>query len=262
MPSRLLGGTLRIAASMNNYSAKRKVERIPVAAPIDARVGNVPTVVRDVSVLGCRLEHDAPLKVRQPAQLQFSWNGARVVIDCEVVRCTLTPNDQRESGAAAYTSGVRFLEATSESVQTLRKMIAQQVEQAFEEQIANAHADVPEYLREVAILPPNTDISDPYSVRRRYESSTLLPWLRQARNRGFVRWELDGERWKRVRTHDPEQPVEGFTLWAWESEEQVDLLKRAYSSSDATFRSLIRICAELSLIVDDTLPPQKFQPHV
>lgn len=247
---------------MTHYATKRKVERIPVGAPLTARIGNVTTIVRDVSVLGCRLEHDAPLRAGQPLQLRFQWNKEEVVIDCLIVRCTLTPNDLREAGSGAYTSGVRFLEATSESVQNLRRIIAEQIEQAFDEQIANAHADLPDYLRKIAIMPGRSDIGDPYTVRKRYESSTLIPWLRSARSRGYVRWELVDYRWKRTRTKDPEQPRDGFTLWAWESEEQIDLLQKAYEHGDAGFRSLIRICAELSLIVDDTIPPQKFQPRV
>lgn len=246
---------------MRTQTAKRKVERVLVGQPLEGRIGNAPAVVRDVSVLGCRVETDGSLKVGQLVQLRFRWDQEPVAIECSVARCTLTPGDQRAAGALAYTSGLKFLEATSESVQSLRRMIATQVEQAFAEQIANAHAEVPGYLRDIAIL-KGSDLGDPYAVRQRFESSTLIPWLRSARTRGYLRWELEGNRWKKTRTQSPQQPPAGFTLWAWESEDQVHLLQKAWEEADPAFQSIIRLCAELSLIVDDTIPPQKFQPRV
>lgn len=243
---------------MGQHERKRKVERIPIGAPITGRVGGMPVLIRDVSVLGCRLEHEAPLKPNVPVRIEFSWNGTDVALGAEVVRCTLTPPDAREAGAPPYTSGTRFIDANSEAARTLRTVIQMQIEQAFEEQLANARGDLPEYLRRIAMLPGmNQDL---LAVRKQNEFSTLLPWLRFARSRGYVRWSWDGRKWKRQRTSDPEQPDDGFTIWAWEGDEQIRLLQDAYEQSTQQFRSIIRLCAELSLIVDDTIPPQKFLP--
>lgn len=238
---------------------KRKVERIALGVPLAGKAGAVDVLVRDVSILGCRLEHETPFRVGQHLRLAFSWKSERVVIECSVARCTLTPQDLRESGASAYTSGVRFEESGSDAAELLRGLIAEQVEQAFEEQLANARGQSPDYLKKISIL-PGAEGTDPIQMRRILDSSTLLPWLEAARGRGYVRWELTRGGWKRQRTREPEQPEEGFTIWAWESENQIELLQKAYELADPSFRSIIRLCAELSLIVDDTLPPQKFLP--
>lgn len=230
-----------------------------MGAPLAGRIGSAEVLIRDVSVLGCRVEHETPLRAGQNVLLRFSWNGSEVSLGSQVVRCTLTPPDVRNAGAPAYTSGLLFEQPESDAAQTLRHVIQQQVEFAFEEQLANSRGTLPDYLRRIAII-PGSDAYDPIDVRRRYESSTLIPWLRFARSRGYVRWTLQDGKWKRAKTNSPEQPDEGFTIWAWESDEQVELLQKAYETADPQFRSVIRLCAELSLIVDDTMPPQKFLP--
>lgn len=231
-----------------------------MGAPLHGRIGSTRVLIRDVSVLGCRIEHDVPMRAGQKVRLHFEWDGSPVALDCEVVRCALTAPDARSAGVALYASGVRFDDAKSQAAGILRSVIEAQVELALEEQLANAHGDLPAYLRQIAILPGSENF-DPVELRKRQESTTLLPWLRFARARGYVRWLLIDGRWKRSRTSSGDQPEEGFTIWAWESDEQVELLQKAYEMADPAFRSVIRLCAELSLIVDDAVPPQKFLPH-
>lgn len=257
---RWIATCVRMAADMRKQGNKRRVERIPIGAPLAGKIGSVDVLIRDVSVLGCRIEHDTAIRTGQQVLLQFEWDGETVALGCEVVRCTLSPPDTSAAGGSAYTSGLRFEDSASVAARTLRAVIQTQVEHAFEEQLANAHGNLPDYLRRIAII-PGSEKFDPIEIRKKHESTTLLPWLRFARKRGYVSWSLTNGRWKRVRTANPKQPDEGFTIWAWESDEQIELLQKAYEIADAPFRSIIRLCAELSLIVDDTVPPQKFLPY-
>jgi hypothetical protein len=243
------------------YPRKRRVERIGLAFPILGRVGTTDVVLVDVSLLGCRLEHPAPLKVGTPVRLNFRWFDDDVSLDAEVVRCTLSTFASGDDAITVYHSGLLFRHGSDQAGGTVRRMILTQVADALEAQKANARGDIPRYMQRMQIFSTKGLLTaDPAEVSRAYETTTALPYMRIARQRGYVRWTLDDGKWKKTRTRSAEQPDLGFTVWAYEDEDQIRELAEAYVKADGEMRRLIRICAELSLVVDDTIPPQKFAP--
>jgi hypothetical protein len=71
---------------------------------------------------------------------------------------------------------------------------------------------------------------------------------RRTRMRGYLRYELNARKWIRRRTDEPAQPANGFTVAAFEDEEDLETLCKAYEAADEEGRRLIRLVAELSAI--------------
>jgi len=69
---------------------------------------------------------------------------------------------------------------------------------------------------------------------------------RRLRSRGYVSYRLQNHSWWRVPTDSPEQPPDGFTVAAYEDEEELETLCRTYEQTDEEGRRLIRLVAELS----------------
>ena len=51
-----------------------------------------------------------------------------------------------------------------------------------------------------------------------------------------------------MQTDTPQQPTDGFTVAAYEDEEELETLCRTYEQADEEGRSLIRLVAELSVL--------------
>ena len=62
--------------------------------------------------------------------------------------------------------------------------------------------------------------------------SSVLPTSRMAKDTGYVCYQLEHVTWRKKRTHDPGQPLEGFTISALEDTQQAELLCDAYTRSD------------------------------
>lgn len=245
----------------SRYDKKRRVERIGLGMPLLGRVGTTDVVILDVSLLGCRIEHASPMKVGADVRLTFHWSDDIAALDCHVVRCSLATFSTGTDALTVYHSGLVFKPEANESSRLVRHLILNQVADALEAQKANARGDIPRYMQRMQIFSTKGLLTaDQSEVGKVYEATTGLPHMRIARQRGYIRWTLDHGMWKKIRTRNPEQPEEGFTVWAYEDEEQLRELATAYEKADTPMRRLIRICAELSLVVDDVIPPQKFQP--
>ena len=54
--------------------------------------------------------------------------------------------------------------------------------------------------------------------------------------------------WWRIPTKSPVQPIDGFTVAAYEDDEEVHALCSSYESADDEGRRLIRLVAELSVL--------------
>lgn len=246
---------------MTKYAAKRKVERIRLAFPLMGRVGSLDVVVLDVSLLGCRLEHHFPLRVGNTVRITFRWEEKQLELEAHIVRCSLATFSSGAEGLTVYHSGLRFTPPSEGATLLLRDLIAEQISRALEEQKANARGDMPRFLSKMAIFSSGGMLTaNAGEVAETFGAATSLPYVRIARERGYVTYTLDRNYWKKKRSRDAAQPDEGFTVWAYEDESQIEQLAKAYEKGDAEMRALIRICAEWSLIVDDSIPPQRFQP--
>ncbi|MBI2213785.1 MAG: PilZ domain-containing protein [Acidobacteria bacterium] len=236
----------------------RAIARIQLAKPLVGKIGSRDAVIRDVSLTGLRVEHDFALKIGVETRVTFEWHESPIELSASVIRCKL---ETFASGLTVYQSGLRFTEATSPGAKRLRARITDELVHALEEQKANARGDIPRFLQRMVIFARGGHVTRNASdVAWEYESEIALPYYRIARERGYVRYSLSPAGWSRKRTHVSDQPDEGFTLWSHEDNEDVALLCTAYETGNRATRWTIRTCAELSLIVDDSIPPQRFMP--
>jgi hypothetical protein len=79
-------------------------------------------------------------------------------------------------------------------------------------------------------------------------SATLvdLGGARRSRTPGYLTYRLSGNTWSREMSDTPTQPLNGFTVAAYEDEDELESLCRAWETADAEGRRLIRLVAELS----------------
>jgi len=84
-------------------------------------------------------------------------------------------------------------------------------------------------------------------------SLVLLPIIvsshtRRMRTRGYIAYHLKKGAWWRIPTDSALQPPDGFTVAAYEDEEELAQLCETYESASDEGRRLIRLVAELSVL--------------
>jgi hypothetical protein len=231
---------------MKPRTYKRTVERIRLLPHIDGAAGSIKLELIEISMGGARLQHYQPLHVGTRVNLRFEWGTQKISIPAVVVRCSV----ERFGSNSVFLSGVRFDTTEADARSQIKTMVSHFVKRALDNQAANAAGDCPyasRLMRDAALggYAAQVDVD---------------PSIYALRDEGFVRYSWDGTRWTRTRTWEPQQPEDGFTIWHYEDGEQAQLLCRDYQNSSPDMRTVIRMCAELSLFVDDTIPPQKFVP--
>ena len=120
-------------------------------------------------------------------------------------------------------SGIYFLDQSGAAIERLQNMMATFVGRILAAQRANASADVD-------------------------QASAILYQLgdaRRSRSHGFIAYLWDGNAWTCRPTQIPDQPRSGFTVAAYEDEDEVQTLCTTYEAADEEGR-LIRLVAELS----------------
>ncbi|MBI2214986.1 MAG: PilZ domain-containing protein [Acidobacteria bacterium] len=232
---------------------RRKVERIRLLPGLEGVAGNVKVELVEISVGGARLHHFAPLHVGQIASLRFHWVDEEISIPASVIRSSV----DRFGSTSAYISGVRFVDPTGSSRGAIKRLIETFVKNALDEQIRNAQGSMPSWASRLLQSALAGEELAPFAAGGLDVSDEMAQALR---DEGFVRYTFTHGRWAKTKTWESQQPEDGFTIWHFEDDEQVELLCRDYESADPATRALIRVCAELSLIVDDSIPPQHFVP--
>jgi hypothetical protein len=233
---------------MRTHLHRRRVERIRLFPPLPAEFDGQFVELLEVSLHGARIQHADDFEADRVYLLVFSWGNDRLEIECEIAR---TVREAYGTGERRM-SGLRFAGASKPSVQALHRIIGRHVEEALDQQTANAFGTEP--------LPAEVRGALQSLFPAAADRATLR--IQEDRDLGYTRFTYlaDGS-WERVRTWQPDQPEEGFTIWSFEEGEDADELCRIYASADDALRNLIRMCAELSLFVDDdALPPQYFEP--
>jgi hypothetical protein len=189
---------------------RRAFQRLTLAEPLDGWFGDFAVRLVDVSASGAQIEFDDPIPHDARGLLRFFWRGSDVEILAETARLI---HHQR--------MGVKFLEE-SEPLRALLAMSAAEVLRALE---ANARGD-----RAANVIGDETLTS---------------AWRTQAT--GYVSWVFENDAWQLHPSSDPEQPENGFTISAGETEEQVEMLKQTYETGDEEARTLTRMLAQLSV---------------
>lgn len=129
--------------------------------------------------------------------------------------------------AAAGEAHSRDIRRTERGV-GLSEFIARYQEQIRRAEIANAEGNI-----EQNVIDGDRMLSDLGSAARS--------------NEPFLRCQLNAGHWTREITASREQPPDGFTISAAETEDQVTLLQLAYEESDEDGRSALREFAAVSL---------------
>lgn len=204
---------------------RRRLQRLKLAKPILAMMETHSALILDIGMLGAYIEHYGLVHDGDRFPLAFRWQGEDVSFICEVVRTDVV----RESLGAGQTSvcqtGVTFVEAIGNSAARLAEMRATFVGRVLAAQKANAAADVEGGGGEVLFQ---------------------MGQARRSRSHGYHTYRWDGRKWSSARTSSPIQPPDGFTVAAYEDEEELQTLCRTYERSDEEARNLIRLVAELS----------------
>ncbi|HKR63284.1 MAG TPA: PilZ domain-containing protein [Thermoanaerobaculia bacterium] len=242
-----------------DFPRTRRVQRVHLAQPLVARLGAARIVLVDISILGARVEHHVPLVAGAHARLSFEWQDETIETDCRIVRSRLERFSVGADGLTIYHSGLEFVNMSVEMRQRLKDMIGRFIMRALEEQKLNARGVIPQHdvsrmpiFRFGGQLSANAD-------QKEFEGSPLLPTTRIATETGYLCYSFENGRWRHKRTHDPGQPMEGFTISATEEHSQIELLCDAYQRSDADGRRMIQLCAQLSTLGDGVVPG-RFDP--
>lgn len=243
------------------FARNRRVQRIHLAQPVVAKLGSTPVVLVDVSILGARVEHSTPLQAGGRARLSFKWDDEEISAECRIVRSRLERFSVGSDGLTVYHSGLEFEEMPAEMKERLKNIIARFISRALEEQKLNARGVMPEH--DVGKMPifryGGQLTANPTDVAQAL-GSVALPTSRIAKESGYICYHLENNTWRTKRTHDPGQPVEGFTISATEDRAQADLLCEAYLRSDKEGRKMIQLFAQLSIMEGEGIQPGRFQP--
>ena len=219
----------------------RRVARVYLAQPLVARLGSAQVVLVDLSVMGARVEHHVPLIAGAYSQLTFRWDEKTFGLDCRIVRSRLERFSAGADGMTVYHSGLEFENLTPEMRSRIKQMIGVFIGRALEEQKLNARGVLPEH--DVSRMPIFRFNGQLTANEKHLSGSALMPTARVAKETGYICYALDNGSWRRKRTHDPGQPMEGFTISANEDHAQVELLCQAYRQCDRDSRRLIQLCA-------------------
>ena len=238
----------------------RRVQRIHLANPLIARFGATQVVLVDLSVLGVCIEHHLPIPTGQQGRLQFTWEDETISVDCRIVRSRLERFSVGAEGLTVYHSGLEFIDVPVETMAAIKKLMEVFITRALEEQKLNARGVLPQTVENMPIFRYGGQLTANPSQVAENVGSSVMPAARIAKQSGYICLQLDNRSWKKKRTHDPGQPVDGFTVSALEDQEQIELLCKAYEKSDADGRKMIQLFAQLSIAEGEGIEPGRFEP--
>jgi hypothetical protein len=204
---------------------RRGFQRLKLAKPLLGMMDGQSALILDIGVTGAYIEHYGELNRGNKFHLSFRWQGSDLAFLCEVSRSTVIR--PAEAQPAVSHSGVTFVESVGNSAARLQEMLGTFIGQLLAAQKANAAPDA-------------TAAGNPVMLDQ-------IGQARRSRTRGFIAYLFDGTSWMTRRTTIGDQPRNGFTVAAYEEEEDLEALCRAYEAADEEGRRLIRLVAELSV---------------
>lgn len=185
--------------------------KLNLTKPLDGTFGDVSVRLVEVNERGAQIVHDDELPAGTRGTLRFVWRTTDIEVPAEVQR------------TAGQRSGLTFTHVND----TLQKLIEESANELLRAQEANAVGD-----RERNVIGEGTLTSASQGARL---------------DRNFLIYELNDGKWKCRKAIVPEHPENGFAVLADESEEQIDMLCKAFESGDAESRRVMRILARLSV---------------
>ena len=190
---------------------RREYQRLNLTKAIDAWFGDFDVLLVEISAGGAKIVHDEEIPINARGLLRFTWRGRDFEILSQITRT---------EGAR---SGVHFLESNDE----FRLMVGQWANEVHMAQEANAAGN-----RAANVVGDETLTSASAGARALS---------------GFLQYRLTATGWKCSRSLLPDQPDDGFTVSANESQEQIDILCKTYETGDPEAKKMTRMIASLSI---------------
>ncbi len=203
---------------------RREFQRLRLLKPILGTINGQGALILDIGVGGAFIEHYGQASPGDQFRLGFLFEGESVEFVCEVRRSFVVRLASDESKVSH--TGARFVQAVGNSQALLEKLMVFFIGHILEAQRANARGE-----------------------RSLSHGETILARLGDAqrmRARGCVTHSFAEGEWTASRVDSPNQPDDGFTVAAYEDEDEIKLLRRAYETADDEGRRLIRLIADLS----------------
>jgi hypothetical protein len=211
---------------------RRQFGRIDLDPPLRGTLDEYPVRLIEVSVTGLRVEHDTRIMPSPSRRLRVQWDFETLEFRCVIARSTLFRLAKSGGEKSVYHSGIKILEWVGDSEKLIRKLIAERVIRALEEQKANARGNFPigHYTYQVG------------------------------KGDRFRRCELTGDQWRKTETTDRTQPPGGFTVSIEVAPHEVEMLCLTYEQTTEEGRRLTQILAELSISKDEGTPTRRYVP--
>jgi len=208
---------------------RREYQRLHLTKPILAFARGMNALILDLGVSGALIEHYGAAASGEQLQLSFRWRGKTIEYRCEVVRSNVVRDPGGDGMHAVSHTGLRFLEGAGDSAALLKDLIATFVGRVLAAQRANAAGEAISFSAGETVL-------------------EQLGHARRTRTSGYLTYRLKDGKWWRIPTQSHVQPNDGFTVAAYEDEEEVQALCDAYVQTDDEGQRLIRLVAELSVL--------------
>jgi hypothetical protein len=203
---------------------RREFQRLKLLKPILGTVDGQGALILDIGVGGAFIEHYGQATQGDQFRLGFVSEGSSVEFVCEVRRSIIVRLASDDSKVSH--TGARFVQPIGDSEALLETMIASFISRILEAQRANARGE--------------RGLSHGEAILARLGDAQRM------RARGCVTHSFVDGKWIAIRGDSPNQPDDGFTVAAFEDEEETQMLRNAYETADADGRRLIRLIADLS----------------
>jgi hypothetical protein len=217
----------------NLIDDRRKFQRVTLVRPLAGRIGAARVFILDASRSGFRVAHQGNIAaVGAECSISFEWEHHRVMAQCRITRNTMEKAGRNPEEKSVYHAGMEIIQASEESMRSIRDMIEALVARALDEQKANA--------RGIPAVAAQT--------------------FQTGKGTQYLRYELINGAWRRTATTRADQPTNGFTISDEEAQSHIELLCETWASSNAEGRKLIRVLAELSISKAEGIPTRRYIP--
>jgi hypothetical protein len=233
--------------SLSVRSERRIKQRIQLTRAIVVRIGAIGAVILDITDCGARIEHLTRLNVGRQLRLRFAWEGFTIEVDARVVACKVHRFAHGDDGATVYQSGLAFIHYEGNALGILRELVTTTVSRSLAEQVANARGIGPVTENHMPVFRGGVVTTSQVTASGTRQAEPTL-------HRGFVRCSLMHGRWDKKWSRSPDQPEEGFTVPATETNTTIDQLCDTYKSATQDQRELIRAMARLSVETETETP--------
>jgi hypothetical protein len=222
---------------------RRYAERITLQEPIVAMIGDMEARLVEISLIGGRIEHVGRLNMASAVTLQFRWQGENVKLKAKIARTEM----RSVGGKMGYSSGVDFAKSAAEAPVILQRILASFIEPESiplpEKPPPPPAPPAPKQSRQPISSAPAPFLPeiDEDEIEEISADSEVLPYVECA-------WVE--EQWVTRHTREPKQPMQGFTMLAPDSEEEIDEFCRTFEVADPETQRMIRLSFELAIARD------------